>query len=166
MPVNLRNAHKANDEAIFAAYVFSKGFTEEEIVAELMKMTKTLLLKAEKHNWGLMRHGDWDKTIWRIYSNGSYSIEESFRPSERDVPAKSFTTEGKLTDIEFQELKIILDMEWSTEEHRCCDGVAWKLTMYDRGTIMKQRPLGYIYDTKPYEDITHILYTLKEQSTT
>ena len=106
---------------------------------------------------------DWDKTIWRIYSDGSYAIKESFSPSERGVPAKILTTDGKLTDVEFQELKLLLSMEWSAEEHKCCDGVAWKLTMYDRGTVIKQRPLGYVYDIKPYEEITHILYQLKEK---
>ena len=123
-------------------------------------MAKTLFLKAEEHNWGLMRRGDWDKTIWKIYSDGSYAIKESFSHSDCDVSAKSFTSEGELTDIEFQELKFLLEMEWSAEERKCYDGVAWRLTMYDRGTIVKQRPLGYIYGIKPYEDITRMLYQI------
>ncbi len=36
MPVNLRNAHRANDEAVLAAYGFPKDISEEEIVAKLM----------------------------------------------------------------------------------------------------------------------------------
>ena len=36
MPVNLRNAHRANDEATLAAYGFPKGISEEEIVTKLM----------------------------------------------------------------------------------------------------------------------------------
>ena len=115
-------------------------------------MARTLLLKAEEHNWGLMHRGDWDKTVWRIYSDGSYVITKSFSPSDRSVPAKSLSTEGNLTDTKFQELKLLLEAEWSTEEHKCCDGVAWRLTMYDRGTVIKQRPFGYIYDIEPYED--------------
>ena len=36
MPVNLRNAHRANDEAVLEAYGFPKGISEEEIVTKLM----------------------------------------------------------------------------------------------------------------------------------
>ena len=126
-------------------------------------MSKTLLLKAEKHNWGLMRREDWAETIWKIYSNGSYIIKELFSPSAPGVSAKSFSTEGKLTDSEFQELKLLLDMEWSTEESQFCDGVAWSLTMYDHGTVIKQRPLGYIYGVEPYEDITLMLNQLQKK---
>ena len=42
MPPDLRKAHKANDQAVLAAYGFSKDTTESEIVAELMKMYQAL----------------------------------------------------------------------------------------------------------------------------
>lgn len=42
MPAELRNAHKANDQAVLAAYGFPKTITEPEIVAELMRMYQEL----------------------------------------------------------------------------------------------------------------------------
>ena len=38
MPVELRKAHIANDKAVMAAYGFGIKMTEEECVAELMKL--------------------------------------------------------------------------------------------------------------------------------
>ena len=45
MPPELRRAHKDNDNAVLAAYGFSKNITEGEIVAELMKMYQELTSK-------------------------------------------------------------------------------------------------------------------------
>ena len=35
--------------------------------------------------------------------------------------------------------------------------------MYDHGTVIKQRPLGYIYGVEPYEDITLMLNQLQKK---
>ena len=44
MPVELRKAHQANDRAVMKAYGFPiKDFTEEDCVAELMKMYQKLV---------------------------------------------------------------------------------------------------------------------------
>lgn len=40
MPLELRKAHRANDEAVLTAYGFPKDITEEEIVAKLMLLYK------------------------------------------------------------------------------------------------------------------------------
>lgn len=45
MPAELRNAHKANDQAVLAAYGFPKNITEAEIVAELMKRYQELTIE-------------------------------------------------------------------------------------------------------------------------
>ena len=45
MPIELRKAHKANDQAVLAAYGFPKDIAESEIVAELMKMYQELTRK-------------------------------------------------------------------------------------------------------------------------
>ena len=46
MPVELRKAHQANDRAVMKAYGFPiKDFTEEDCVAELMKMYQKLVEK-------------------------------------------------------------------------------------------------------------------------
>ena len=45
MPVELRKAHQANDRAVMEAYGFSVKMTEQECVAELMKMYRALTEK-------------------------------------------------------------------------------------------------------------------------
>ena len=45
MPVELRNAHEANDRAVMQAYGFDPKMTESEIVAELFKMYERLVKK-------------------------------------------------------------------------------------------------------------------------
>ncbi|MBR0341517.1 MAG: class I SAM-dependent DNA methyltransferase [Oscillospiraceae bacterium] len=43
MPIELRKAHQANDRAVMGAYGFSVKMTEQECVAELMKMYQSLV---------------------------------------------------------------------------------------------------------------------------
>lgn len=43
MPIELRKAHQANDRAVMEAYGFSVKMTEQECVAELMKMYQKLI---------------------------------------------------------------------------------------------------------------------------
>lgn len=45
MPADLREAHRANDRAVMAAYGFSTKMTESECVAELMKLYQALVEK-------------------------------------------------------------------------------------------------------------------------
>ena len=45
MPKDLRDAHKKNDLAVMEAYGFEKNFSENEILAELMKLYKNLIEK-------------------------------------------------------------------------------------------------------------------------
>ena len=45
MPPDLRKAHKANDQAVLAAYGFPKDISESEVVAELMNMYQELISK-------------------------------------------------------------------------------------------------------------------------
>ncbi len=42
MPIELRKAHQANDKAVMKAYGFDLNMSEDEIVAELMKMYQEL----------------------------------------------------------------------------------------------------------------------------
>ena len=49
MPIELREAHRANDRAVMKAYGFSLKMTESECVAELMKMYQ-MLVENENNN--------------------------------------------------------------------------------------------------------------------
>ncbi len=41
---------------------------------------KRLLLKATEYNWSLIGPGDWKKTVWNIYYDGSYEMTSYFMP--------------------------------------------------------------------------------------
>ncbi|MBQ1909150.1 MAG: methylase [Bacteroidaceae bacterium] len=43
MPPELRRAHRANDEAVMAAYGWAKDLPEQEVVARLFQMYESLL---------------------------------------------------------------------------------------------------------------------------
>ena len=45
MPADLRRAHRANDEAVMAAYGWAKDLSESEIVARLFQMYESLIGK-------------------------------------------------------------------------------------------------------------------------
>ena len=45
MPPELRRAHRANDEAVMAAYGWAKDLSEQEVVARLFAMYESLLGK-------------------------------------------------------------------------------------------------------------------------
>ncbi len=47
MPPELRAAHEANDRAVMDMYGFSYDMTEQEIVAELMRMYEELRVEAD-----------------------------------------------------------------------------------------------------------------------
>ena len=47
MPAELLKAHRENDAAVYEVYGFPKDITEEEIVAELMKIYEELTKKNE-----------------------------------------------------------------------------------------------------------------------
>ena len=38
MPVELRNTHKGNDDAVYEAYGFDKNISEEKIVSKLFEL--------------------------------------------------------------------------------------------------------------------------------
>jgi len=45
MPLELRRAHRANDEAVMAAYGFDPRMPEQEVVARLFQMYENLIGK-------------------------------------------------------------------------------------------------------------------------
>ena len=47
MPPDLREAHRANDRAVMAAYGFPKGMTESECVAALFERYRALVAAKE-----------------------------------------------------------------------------------------------------------------------
>ena len=140
-----------------------------------MAKKKSPLLKAVKHNWGLMGPGDWNEVKWLIFPDGTYEVVTTFIPSfrayeeieemlkrhERPKPVKKITT-GKLADEVLSKLQEAIKCEpWrdpSLVVH-ACDGVAWEIESYrDEGSIEKTSGnLDYIYGHRVLETIVSLL---------
>ena len=136
---------------------------------------KTLILKAEQHNWGLISNGDWEKVIWYIYSDRSYDMK-SFsvptRESVQDLYANNPQATGNLTDFYQKTGKMTqtvfdrLTKAMETEPWRnpsigiaACDGVAWQIEQYSPDGSVKRSSgeLDYIYGHQVLEAIAYSL---------
>jgi len=135
-------------------------------------MGKHLLLKAVEHNWGLTKCGDWTKTEWRIYYDGSYEIKSSFNLTfdefEKVMALGKMPKqiEKKTSGIMDREVFINLQSLINQEPWRdpavnvfACDGVAWEIESYkDDGSIDKTSgDLGYIYGHNTLEAMVSLL---------
>ena len=117
-----------------------------------------LLLKAKEHNWGLIGPGDWEKHSWKINDDGWYEYKESYRSGNGDIPEiPTVVEEGVLSFSQLNQLKELLESEWSTEQTDACDGTAWEFKMYENGTVVKHRDPGYIYGIEPFAGIAKLL---------
>ena len=94
-----------------------------------MTEKRRLLLKATKHNWGLLGPGDWLLTNWLICSDATFEYLVSFRSESK--PAKRIA--GKMDKEAFSQLCEAIKREpWrdpSIDVH-ACDGVAWEIVSY------------------------------------
>lgn len=117
-----------------------------------------MLLKATERNWGLIGPGDWDKRSWKIDENGWYQYTIVFRSGSPDIPEiPTVTEEGQFDAGTLRELKDLLAAQWSDETTRAYDGTAWEFKMYENGTVVKHREVGYVYGIEPYESIAGLL---------
>ena len=117
-----------------------------------------LILKAKEHNWGLIGPGDWETRSWKINDDGWYEYKESYRSGNGDITEiPDVVEEDVLSSSQFATLRELLDLPWSTEKSEACDGAAWEFKMYEGGTVVKHRDLGYIYSLEPYESIVKLL---------
>ena len=118
-----------------------------------------MLLKATERHWGLIEPGNWDKRSWKIDENGWYQYTTAFRSGSPDIlEIPTVTEEGQFDAGTFRELKDLLAAEWSDEKTDVCDGTAWEFKMYENGTVVKHRKVGYVYGIEPYESIARLLY--------
>ncbi len=117
-----------------------------------------IILKATERNWGLIGPGDWDKRSWKIQDDGWYQYSETFRSGDPDIPEiPTVTTEGSLTEVQFEQLQQYMNADWPNESTDACDGTAWEFKMYRDSALVKHRDPGYIYGTEPFESIAALL---------
>lgn len=120
-----------------------------------------ILLRASEHNWGLLGPGDWEKKEWTVYTDGSFRLTVSYRPT--DLPEEDEVKVGTIRSDSFERLIELLYSPWSDQKTEACDGTAWEFRLLgDRGRIISRRKLGYIYGIEPFESIVHILGITEE----
>ncbi len=135
---------------------------------------KYLLLKAVKHNWGLMGPGDWKEERWTVYSDGLYTRVLTYNPTLEEVEemrtnddcirttAKCVKrTRGRIKHFDRLQ-KLITSDPWIDPQIVCnaCDGVAWKIDVFSpEGEIIKTSGdrIGYIYGQRVLEEIAALL---------
>ena len=117
-----------------------------------------LILKAKEHNWGLIGPGDWETRSWKINDDGWYEYKETYRSGNGEiVEIPNVVEEDVLSSGQLVRLKEMMACTWPTEKAEIDDGTAWEFKMYDGGTVVKHRDLGYIYGLEPYESIVKLL---------
>ena len=116
-----------------------------------------LLLKAEEKNWKLIGPGDWEKRSWKIQTDGTYLRKTTYRPVDPDDPEPEETEEGALSQEQMDVLKECIDEYWNKEKADAAEGAAWEFKLYENGTVVRHRELGYIDGIEPYESIAALL---------
>ena len=135
---------------------------------------RCLLLKAIKHNWGMIGPGSWLEVKWLIFRDGSYEILSVYRPNivvltielmlgknERSKRVLKRSA-GRMNEASFSKLREALMCDpWRDPslEVVAFDGVAWKIESYrDDGAVEKSSgKLGYIYGHRILETIVSLL---------
>ncbi len=140
-------------------------------------MSKYLMLKAVKHNWGLMKMGSWVSKTWSVFSDGTYEIRSEYGPVFSDEEYQYYVSTGKIQELlqkdihtvtgrmddrAFSLLKTQMNRKpWKDLLVECyaCDGVAWEIEEYgENGSVINTGgQLGYIYGQKVLESIVHSL---------
>ena len=85
-------------------------------------MGNNLLLKAERHNWGLIGEGDWITVQWLIYSDRYFEINVQHCLSVRDRVFK--VKSGRLRKERFTRLLEAMEKPWINPDiiSGGCDG--------------------------------------------
>ncbi len=88
-----------------------------------------------------------------------YEYKESYRSGADDeLPEIPTVVEERvLSSSQLSQLRELLAADWSEEKTDACDGAAWEFKMYEGGTVVKHRDLGYIYGIEPFESIVKLL---------
>ena len=117
-----------------------------------------LLLKAVERNWGPVGPGAWEKRSWKINADGTYLLKTTYRPVDpEDADVSEVTEEGELSQEQMEVLGECIDAYWNKDTADANDGSAWEFKLYENGTVVRHRELGYIYGIEPYESIAALL---------
>jgi len=122
---------------------------------------ENIIIKATKHNWGMIRPGGWTATEWFVYDDLTVDVKERYNdPNEENSVVETSTT------ISDRKLKtLVKEIEKAKEKDErvvARDGVAWEITYYNNdGTESWKRDCAYIYGIKCLEKFADILENLK-----
>lgn len=98
-----------------------------------------LFLRAIRENWGLIGPGDLITETYSIFSDGSFSLEKKYNPSDFDrKPLDDFlnedtiTIEGYLNQSQMEHVIELLSEDWKNPDidSFSCDGEAWQIKQY------------------------------------
>lgn len=117
-------------------------------------LEKDIAIEVRHTNWGMIAPNDWTDQIWKIYTDLTVDIENSYNRTENKVE-KNHT---KLKLEQYNEiLKNISQAKIEDTKVEALDGAAWEIIQYEKGHEVWKRDLGYIYGIKSLENIAKIL---------
>jgi hypothetical protein len=116
-----------------------------------------LLLKVVNYNWSLKGPGSWDKTIWKINSDGSYIRTDKYRPEDNNR-ARYKRKKGQMRQSEIGELIKIINSPLPDTHADGCDGDAWEIIVYSRdGEIIQAVDCGYVFGVDILERLLELI---------
>lgn len=135
------------------AFLYSLGEDVDE--------SKKISLIVQHQCWAMLGPGNWDKTIWKIYTDKTMEV------LCRNWGEKFTRTKTAISDDEYKKIFSLLK-DGAKKDHKieALDGTAWQYEQYENGKLFYERKLGHIYSIKPFEALGHLLYgiaKLKDQ---
>ena len=117
-------------------------------------LEKDIAIEVRHTNWGMIAPNDWTDQIWKIYTDLTVDIENSYNRAENKVEK----SHAKLKLEQYNEiLKNISQAKIEDTKVEAFDGEAWEIIQYEKGQEVWKRNLGYIYGIKSLENIAKIL---------
>lgn len=122
---------------------------------------ENIILKASKHNCGMLRPGIWTSAEWTVYEDLKVEVKYAYNT---DVEENETSLNTKT--IPMRKLKKIFRwLEKAKKENRVIkayDGTMWEITRYNNdGSENFKKERGYIYGIKSLEKVTKLLEELK-----
>ena len=149
-------------------FVITQDFVNAKIseIAGVSNNTIAIMIKLSSITWneGFAILNSAEKIKWKIEDTGWYQYTKTYRSGDDGIAEiPRLTVEGQLSSGQMETLSDLLRQEWNSDRTDACDGTAWEFKLYDHDTVIKHRPLDYIYDIEPYESLAALLQETEEE---
>lgn len=129
------------------AFLYSLGEDIDE--------SKEISLIVQHQCWAMLGPGNWDKTIWKIYTDKTMEV------LSRNWDEEFKRTRKTISDSEYEKiLSLLAEGAKKDKKIEALDGTGWRYERFESGKLVYTREYGHIYTIKPFEVLGHFLYGL------